>query len=239
MPIQPSVKQLPLLRKGNSDLKRDNIYVWSLPAWLITLANGKHFNTCPSAGVCAKACYARKGTYLFRNVRAAHTRNLEATLNDLEGWTQQMVKEVASPKFNGAYVRIHDGGDFYSADYLQAWLYIAQQTPNTTFYAYTKEVAMFKQIVEPNCPANFKYIYSYGGKDDHLITNTDRQCDVFPDEQSLINAGYVNQQDSDLQAITGHHKVGIVINNHAGAVKAMQGNSMREQQTKLHKQTKL
>lgn len=223
-----------LLRNNNRDLKRDKIWVWSLPAWITTLPDGSHFNTCPSAGVCAKACYARKGTFRFRNVLAAHTRNLMMILDDLNGWKQQMMLELDHPKFNGASVRIHDGGDFFSDDYLKAWLYIARHTPNTTFYSYTKEIQRFRNLVEPDCPPNFKFVYSYGGKDDHLITPDDRQCDVFPDQETMDAAGFVNQADSDLLAITGNPKVGIIINNHVGAVKAMNGKSLREQQKALH-----
>lgn len=224
-----------LLRKGNSDLKRDNIYVWSLPAWIVTLPTGKRLNTCPSAGVCAKHCYALKGTFRFKNVREAHMRNLMMVVDDLNEWVQVMSLELGHPKFRGAYVRIHDGGDFFSEPYLQAWLLIAREYPETTFYAYTKEVELFRRVVEPDCPANFKYVFSYGGKHDHLITETDRRCDVFPDHESLTEANFHDQAESDLLAITGNNAVGIVINNHAGAVKKMNGLSLRQQQENLRK----
>lgn len=224
-----------LLKSNNRDLKRDRIWVWSLPAWITTLPDGSRMNTCPSAGVCAQACYARKGTFRFRNVLEAHTKNLMMVLEDLNGWKQIMNLELGHPKFRGAYVRIHDGGDFFSDEYLEAWLEIARENPETIFYSYTKEVVRFRKIVEPACPPNFKYVYSYGGKYDHLITDQDRQCDVFPDEEALEEAGFSNQEASDLLAITGDTKVGIVINNHRGAVKAMKGMSLREQQAQLRK----
>lgn len=224
-----------LLRNGNSDLKRDRIWVWSLPAWIVVLPDGRRFNTCPSAGVCAKHCYALRGTFTFRNVREAHLRNLTYVLNDLNGWRMEMTHELGHPKFRNGYVRIHDGGDFFSDEYLQAWLDIATETPDTTFYAYTKEIERFRRIVEPNCPPNFKYVFSYGGKHDHMITDSDRRCDVFPDDIALLEAGYSDQAASDLLAITGPAAVGIVVNNHAGAVRKMRGMSLREQQENLHK----
>ena len=164
-----------LLRNGNSDLKRDRIWVWSLPAWITTLPDGSRLNTCPSAGVCARHCYALKGTFKFRNVREAHTRNLMMTLDDLAGWETQMTTECQHRRMDGAWVRIHDGGDFYSEDYLRAWIRIARACPQTTFYCYTKEVQMFRDIVEPDCPPNFRYVFSYGGRHDHLITEDDRR----------------------------------------------------------------
>jgi hypothetical protein len=224
-----------LLKNNNRDLKRDRIWVWSLPAWITTMPDGSHFNTCPSAGVCAKACYARKGTFRFSNVLAAHTKNLTMVLDDMDAWEQTMRTELEHKRMDGAWVRIHDGGDFFSDEYLEAWLRIARATPKSTFYCYTKEVVRFRNIVEPDCPPNFKYVYSYGGKHDHLISDDDRQCDVFPDEDSLVEAGFVNQAASDLLAITGDMKVGIVVNNHVGAVKAMKGLSMKQQQEALRK----
>ena len=224
-----------LLKNNNRDLKRDRIWVWSLPAWITTLPDGSRLNTCPSAGVCAKACYARKGTFRFSNVLAAHTRNLMMILDDIQGWEDAMRLEVSHPKFEGAFVRIHDGGDFFSTEYLQAWMRIARVTPKTTFYCYTKEVVMFREHVEPDCPPNFKYVFSYGGKHDHLITDEDRQCDVFPTTEAMLEAGFVDQAASDLLAITGDKKVGIFINNHVGAVKAMNGKSMGQQQKDLRK----
>lgn len=210
---------------GNADLRRDRIWTWSLPAWVVRLPDGKAFNVCPSAKRCARLCYARKGTYRFRNVRDAHMRNLTRTLEDLAGWESEMAAEVAHKRFDGAHVRIHDGGDFYSEAYLRAWLRIIRGAPLTTFYAYTKEVEMFRRVVEPDCPANFRFIYSYGGRWDDLIRDEDRQADVFPSTEALEAAGFHDQEDSDLLAIYGPHKVGIVVNNHPGAVRAMEGRS--------------
>ena len=214
-----------LLSNGNRDLRRDRIWTWSLPAWVTTLTNGRKFNVCPSAMACAKLCYARKGTYRFSNVRAKHVRNLEMVLNDLLAWEAQMIEELQHKRFIGAHVRIHDGGDFFSQEYLESWLRVIRATPHATFYAYTKEVQMFKSVVEPSSPENFLWVYSRGGRWDNLILDSDRQADVFPTREALDAAGFHDQEDSDLLAIYGPHKVGIVVNNHPGAVKSMQGKS--------------
>lgn len=200
------------LRQGNANLRRDGIFVWSIPAMNARLSDGRNFVTCPHAGVCAKLCYARSGTYQFSNVKAAHLRNLEATLNDLSGWTREVINELMAPKFRGGKaVRIHDAGDFYSLDYLNAWVLIAQATPDVLFYAYTKEVAMVKEVV---LPSNFAILFSKGGTQDHLINENDRHAEVFPDLESLIAAGYMDQEGSDLHAVTlPTTKIGIVANN--------------------------
>lgn len=228
---------MPLLSMGNSDLRRDGIFTWSLPAWVTELDDGRIINVCPSAGECAKPCYARKGTYRFRNVKQKHQANLKRVLDDLAGWEREMTEELQKPKFVRKYVRIHDGGDFFSQEYLEAWLRIIRATPTTIFYCYTKEVKMFKEIVEPDYPKNFYWVYSYGGRQDHLIEDNDRQADVFPSKEAMEAAGFFDQEASDLLAITGPHKVGIVINNHAGAVRGLEGQSFGQRQAARHVKT--
>jgi hypothetical protein len=225
---------MPLLTNGNSDLRRDRIWTWTLPAWVVTLPDGTKFNTCPSAGECAPMCYARKGTYRFGNVLKAHMRNLALVLDSLPEWETAMSKELDHAKFRGAHVRIHDSGDFFSDTYLSAWLRVIGGHPDTTFYCYTKEVERFRRLVEPAGLANFRHVYSYGGRQDSAIMSTDRQCDVFPSNELLHDAGFHDQKDSDLLAIYGPSNVGIVINNHPGAVKRMDGRSLRQMQSQRH-----
>ena len=217
----------------NSELRPDGIFNWSLPAFAIKLNDGTNFNVCPNAGACASFCYARNGTYLFSNVRGRHIENLEYTLYHLEEWQQQMLSEVQHKKMIGKHVRIHDAGDFYNEEYLLAWLEIARQTPDVTFYAYTKEVSMFKRLVEPNCPTNFRYLYSMGGKEDHLVNKeVDRHADVFPDDVAILDAGYMNQDASDLLAITlPTTKIGIPANNIRHFNKKMSGRTFSALQT--------
>ena len=182
------------LLSQNSELRPEGIYNWTLPAFAIKLNNGENFNVCPNAGACASFCYARNGTYLFKNVRGRHIQNLEYILEEPKRWFTQMFNEVNQPKMLNKYVRIHDSGDFFSEEYLKMWLLIASLTPQVTFYCYTKEVSLFKKVVEPDCPKNFRYLYSMGGKEDHLINKeTDRHADVFPDDAAILDAGYGNQ----------------------------------------------
>jgi hypothetical protein len=226
----------------NSELREIGVWNWSIPAWVVTLTDGTVFNTCPSAGVCANLCYARNGTYLFPNVKAAHIRNLEELLDDLDGWRYRMTVHLQKKRYRptgsaraltkpenvtlddwmenwyasgGRAVRVHDAGDFFSDEYLRAWLQVARETPDVLFYAYTKEVRRFRRVADAEAPPNFRWLYSLGGKEDHLIDrDLDRHADVFPDEQAITDAGYVSQDASDLYAITlATPRVGIPANN--------------------------
>jgi hypothetical protein len=224
--------RLDRLLTQNSELRPDGIYNWSIPALAAKLSNGKNIKTCPNAGACANVCYARNGTYNFSNVKARHTANLEYVINDPQGWFAQMLEEVNHPRMRGKYVRIHDSGDFFSEDYLLLWLKIALMTPDVTFYCYTKEVSMFKRIVEYDCPKNFRYLYSLGGREDYLIDlELDRHADVFPNDAAILEAGYANQDASDLLAITlTSNKIGIPQNNIPQFRKRLAGRTFGEVQ---------
>ncbi|WP_306211092.1 GP88 family protein [Actinoplanes sp. RD1] len=197
----------------NSRLRRDRIYNWTLPAWAGRLPDGRTYNTCPSAGICAKVCYARAGAYRFSNVLARHERNLAYVLDDLVGWTAQMIAEI-NRKRVGTIVRIHDGGDFFADAYLTAWLTVMTHCSSSRFYTYTKEVNRFRRLVEPRALRNFKWVYSYGGiQDIRLNPARDRVADVFPTAADIVAARYHDQSASDLLAVDGPSPVGMAANN--------------------------
>lgn len=221
----------------NSNLRRDGIVNWSLPAWAGRLKDGRTYNTCPSAGVCAKVCYARNGSYRFSNVLHRHEENLVYVLDDLAGWTVQMIAEVqgmcgrAARRGRQVIVRIHDSGDFFSDEYLSAWLEVMAACPDARFYAYTKEVERFRRLVDPNPPANFKWLFSFGGKQDDLLDpERDRVCDVFPNVETLKAAGYHDQADSDLLAVDGPAPVGMGANNIPHFLKKLGDRTFRQWQ---------
>lgn len=183
----------------NSEMRRDGVWNFTLPAWVIELQDGSHFNVCPNAGACAKVCYARNGTYLFPQVRAKHQSNL-ALVKDDPDWVDRMCEELAHKRFRpkgrprkvpgldsqqhltewvrwwllwgGQAVRIHDSGDFFDRDYLEGWLEVARRNHDILFYFYTKEVMMLRDALTDGTrpwPRNVLHIYSMGGKQDHLI----------------------------------------------------------------------
>ena len=235
----------------NSELRQVGVYNWTLPAHVVTRANGQRFNVCPNAGACGRVCYAKFGMYTFSNVRDRHLRNLEYVLTDGYRWEHQMLRETAHTRFHptgrrhkldhdpadtflakwigagGKAVRIHDAGDFYDAEYLARWVRIASRRPHVLFYAYTKEVAMLKATA---LPTNFRVVYSLGGRQDHLVDKAyDRHADVFPTEQALRTAGYYNQEDNDLLAVTAPTaRIGIVQNNLPVTIKRFDGRAMSE-----------
>jgi hypothetical protein len=218
----------------NSDLKKGGIYGWTLPAHVVTLTDGTRFNTCPNAGVCGAFCYAKQGTYLFKNVRKAHIEKLELVLNEPERFYKLMTEELGKPKYNNKYVRVHDAGDFFSIDYARTWLRMATENPNIIFYSYTKEVKLFKEDLSGEIPTNFILIYSFGGKQDNLIDrDNDRHSDVFPDYDEMIRQGYNDIGEDDKQAAVNPNKnVGLFRNNIPHFIKKQGNRKFSEWQKK-------
>lgn len=71
-----------------------------------------------------------------------------------------------------------------------------------------------------------------GGKEDHLVDKEkDRHAEVFPDDVAILDAGYSNQDASDLLAITlPSNKIGIPANNIRHFNKKMAGRTFGELQ---------
>ena len=182
-----------LLSKSNSKLRKDGIVSFGLPA-------GK---TCPFAGECRSFCYAAKGCYRFSSIEKAQNKRFLVTR------TKQFVQAMSDECQPGGIVRIHDSGDFYSKAYLDKWVEIATHNPYTYFYAYTKSVQYF---LGRTMPKNFRVIFSFGGKDDHMIdTRRDYHAVIFKDKAALDAAGYADSSESDLVAARGRiRRIGLI-----------------------------
>lgn len=246
---------MPLLTQ-NREMKQDGVWNFTLPAWVVELPDGSHFNVCPNAGACAKFCYARNGTYLFPKVRGKHLTNLELVTQD-EDWPHEILAELRHRRFRptgerreipgledvshlniwcqswlyagGQAVRIHDSGDFFNETYLQGWIYVANAMQDILFYAYTKEVAMLRGR---DLPDNMLIVFSMGGKQDHLLDlEVDRHADVFPDLDAIEAAGYFSQHESDLLSVLApSNRIGIPQNNIPHFKKRLAGRTFAQAQ---------
>jgi len=165
--------------------------------------------TCPFADLCVKYCYARKGTYRFKNTRAAYEARYQATLKD--DFVDLMSANLMVQ--NPHYVRIHDSGDFYSKKYLMKWVDIINKFPNIRFYAYTNSVSLMKQNSDI-LPVNLDIIFSTDGKERHLIDrDKDRHAVIFDSSNDMERHGYINASKIDLYAtrwFNNDHRVGLI-----------------------------
>lgn len=204
------------LLASNGKLAKANIHQFSLPAAVATIVqNDKlvQFKTCPSAGACLDFCYSQVGSYVFRASLVAHTRNLQYVLDAPFDFADQMIKEIKGKRKVHA-IRWHDSGDMFGRGYFMVLKSVMEACPETNFYAYTKQIPLFKKLeAEGMLPSNFTVIYSEGGKFDHLINkDTDRHSHVFSSEEDCLKAGYVLNEEDDKPATDRNiMKIGLVV----------------------------
>ena len=163
--------------------------------------------TCPFAGDCVKFCYAKKGAYIWSNVKPAFEKRYELTRTD--DFVNNMNEEIAKKKPD--YVRVHDSGDYYSPAYLRKWITVAIHNPHVRFYSYTNSVKMLKSVT---LPANYDIIFSDSGKQKHLIDEqNDRHTKIFHSHDKMLSAGYVDSSEYDLMATkwyNNNNKIGLI-----------------------------
>ena len=190
------------LKKTSKELKL-RVFNFGIPAY--KSASGKL--TCPMADSCVKFCYAKKGAYIWSNVKPAFEKRYQLTRTDQ--FVDAMNAEIAKKKPD--YVRVHDSGDYYSPAYLKKWIQIAINNPSVRFFSYTN---MVKMILNTSLPSNYDIIFSDSGKQKHLIDERKhRHTRIFSTHSDLLSNGYMDASSVDLYAtkwFNKTNKVGLV-----------------------------
>ena len=139
------------ISNGNAKLVPNNnvkYIIFSLPA----------IKTCPFAtALCRANCYALKSERAYPSARASRSNNWDVSKTDV--FTPSMIQLIHNTIARKSYatakkieVRIHESGDFYSADYFNKWLAIAdafRSDSRLVFVAYTKSLPFVHDV-----PAN-------------------------------------------------------------------------------------
>ena len=190
------------LKKTSKELGL-RVFNFGIPAY--KSSSGKL--TCPMADECVKFCYAKKGAYIWSNVKPAFEKRYQ--LSKTDKFVEAMNAEIRKKKPD--YVRVHDSGDYYSRAYLKKWIDIANSNPNVRFYSYTNMIDM---MLKTSLPDNYDIIFSDSGKQKHLIDERKhRHTKIFKSNDDLNSAGYTDASSIDLHATRWFNntiKVGLV-----------------------------
>ncbi len=138
-----------MLTVGNRKLGRHLIWSFSLPSGPA--------ETCPGAtAACAAHCYARRFEVYRPAAVARYRRNL--TLSRRRDFARRVRAFLVACAVK--VVRVHVGGDFYSARYAEKWLRVIARSPRVRFYFYTRSwrVPAIRPVIDrmaalPNCRA--------------------------------------------------------------------------------------
>ena len=128
--------------------KNHKFIIFNLPALV----------TCPySTELCRKSCYAIKAERAYPNTKRARYYNYDYT-KDLNNFIVGMcitidmyMNKKSYKNAERVYFRIHESGDIYSRDYLNAWFTIinyAKKYSNLYFNLYTKSMVYFTEPAE-------------------------------------------------------------------------------------------
>ncbi len=187
--------------KGNSKLDAQTL-IFNLPA-------GK---TCPGALFCKSFAVVNEngkrtiqdGEHtIFRCFAASSEVQYDAVFynraENLQLIAHSLMQGVAVDVINSSLqhhrtqkitkIRIHESGDFFSQEYLNAWIEVAKLNPDLKFYCYSKSLLFF---METELPENFYLTASYGGKFDYLIDEGffTRYAKVFMTAEDAKSAGF-------------------------------------------------
>jgi hypothetical protein len=118
-------------------------------------------------------CFAASGEARSPSLRKAVWHNYDLIKKSLlNSWRykQDKVQKLADLIVDSLpvcdIVRVHVGGDYFSKEYLEAWVEVAKRKPDVIFYSYSKSLKFFS---EHALPENLILTASRGGKHDELI----------------------------------------------------------------------
>ena len=112
-------------------------------------------------------CFAASAEATYPSLRQMVWSNFElvrAALKNGADSCADLIEKSLPKKFD--IMRVHVGGDYFSREYLMAWIEVAKRNPSKVFYSYSKSLHLFKQFA---LPENLVLTASRGGKYDDLI----------------------------------------------------------------------
>jgi Gene product 88 len=154
------------LSAGNKKLKDSDVV--GFLQWNMMSGRINEGGTCPFLTEnCLKNCYALKAERMYPSVKARRTSNTEFSKSErfVNTMIEQIEHELGRKKYQGKtiLVRIHEAGEFYSQEYMNKWVEIANHFKGNrqiVFMAYTKSLPFvkgaFKKYGEDNVNITFK-----------------------------------------------------------------------------------
>ena len=149
--------------RGCRVLTRGNHKLGTYQIWGFSLPSGTN-STCPGmTPTCGNHCYAVAMARYRPAAANAYRRNLASARR------RDFVRRVRAFLLlhDVRVVRVHVGGDFFSARYADRWLRIMRRSPRTRFYFYTRSwrVPAIKAVIDRmSTLANSRVWYSTGSR---------------------------------------------------------------------------
>ena len=111
-------------------LSRWNSKLGVLPSFSLPV-----LRTCPGkTEFCSRLCYGLNGRFTRKRMREIYQSNLEASKR--ADFVERVVRGIL--KVKPGVFRLHVVGDFYSVEYVEKWLEIADRLPDVKFFGSTR-----------------------------------------------------------------------------------------------------
>jgi hypothetical protein len=160
---------------------------------------------------CKFRCFSASQECTYPPTRKQRWNNFEKLIEADTTKKMAMLIQDSLPK-EFTTIRVHIAGDFFNEKYFLAWLNVAYNNPQKTFYGYTKALPFlvkYKDVL----PYNFRFTASKGGTHDHLIKQYNlRYAEVV---YSLFEAKYKGLEidHNDSCAIVGTNNFALLLHN--------------------------
>ena len=114
--------------------------------------------TCRPDAPCKDGCYAKRGNWLFQNVKNSLQSNLDAYKNDPQRFFNSVLDQTALVK----YCRWFSSGDIPDADFFVGMCKVARKNKDTKYLCFTKKYEIVNNFLDAGhrIPKNLSVVFS-------------------------------------------------------------------------------
>lgn len=114
--------------------------------------------TCRPDAPCIKDCYARRGNFVFSNVKRSHENNLAEYISNPAMYFTQVVASTFALRF----FRWHASGDIVDETYFNGMIDVANKCKDTIYLCFTKKFEIVNKYISEHgsIPDNLRIIFS-------------------------------------------------------------------------------
>ena len=118
--------------------------------------------TCRKDAPCANLCYARKGTFTYKNVKKSHLENYIFYSENQDLYFNKINEFLNDDVVIYKYFRWHMAGDIIDMNYLYGMIKLAKKNKKTKFLAFTKKFDLVNMYLAVNgeLPKNLIILFS-------------------------------------------------------------------------------
>lgn len=181
------MKIVPKIQNGNSKLGT-SVGCVNLPAGV----------TCRPDAPCSAGCYAKKGRFVFQNVKNCAEENYKKYLEDPVEYFDVIKSQLKLIPYQ--FFRWHSSGDIVDMGYFNGMVSLAREVTRTRFLCFTKKFEIVNEWISKN-----------GSLPENLIVVLSTWGEWKPDNPYNLPTSYVRFSGDDILP-----EDGIICNNYCG-----------------------